>query len=242
MTDINKTISEIKEGLEGVTPGSWDVDYIQSDGVHYYGVLTDQGFICDTLNSDYRTHDFVRESDGEGDFEDIEMQGMRNMKYLARCNPVAMRAICEHVEELEADNKRAPVQGFSAGIPWEMHLRAYDAYCKLYGKQQALIEGGCRGGFGTGELDRLIPGWRDELSDISRLKAEIEGLSRDYAKARKVEIAQVEAKDAEIMRLKSALGRVKDHRHPDPDTALRNVRGLATDALNADNRDGKDES
>lgn len=62
------------------------------------------------------------------------------------------------------DEKRAPVQGFSAGIPWDMHLRAYDAYCKKWSPQEALIEGGCRGGFSTGELDEFIPGWRDELS------------------------------------------------------------------------------
>lgn len=59
--------------------------------------------------------------------------------------------------------KRAPTQRLRGGIPWDMHMRAYEAYCKLYGKQQALIEGGCRGGFGIGELDMLILGWRDEL-------------------------------------------------------------------------------
>ena len=78
-----------------------------------------------------------------------------------------------------ADGKRAPVQGFSAGIPWEMHLRAYDAYCKRHGAQPALIdlEGrNCRGGFGTGELDMFIPGWRDELSELARLRATVEEL------------------------------------------------------------------
>jgi len=73
--------------------------------------------------------------------------------------------------------KRAPVQGFSAGIPWEMHLRAYDAYCKEYSPQPALIdlEGrNCRGGFGVNELDRYIPGWREELSRTN----ELEGLCR----------------------------------------------------------------
>src|ERR1039458_10278173 len=68
--------------------------------------------------------------------------------------------------------KTAPVQGYSAGIPWSMHLRAYDAYCKRYSPQKALIEGWCRGGFGTNELDMFIPGWREELLEINRLKAE----------------------------------------------------------------------
>jgi hypothetical protein len=31
-------------------------------------------------------------------------------------------------------------------------LRAYEVYKHRYGEQKALITGGCRGGFGTGEL------------------------------------------------------------------------------------------
>lgn len=71
--------------------------------------------------------------------------------------------------------KRAPVQGYTPGVPWSLHLEAYDAYCKKYGAQPALIdlEGrGCRGGFGTRELDEFIPGWRDKVSEIATLKAE----------------------------------------------------------------------
>lgn len=71
-----------------------------------------------------------------------------------------------------SEEKRAPVQGYVAGIPWSMHLRAYDVYVKKYGPQPALIEGRCRGGFGVHELDEFIPGWREELSDMARLKNE----------------------------------------------------------------------
>lgn len=69
--------------------------------------------------------------------------------------------------------KRAPVQGFAGGIPWDMHLRAYDVYCKRWSPQKALIEGGCRGGFSTGELDMFIPGWREELSERTALLARV---------------------------------------------------------------------
>lgn len=72
--------------------------------------------------------------------------------------------------------KIAPVQGYPRGIPWSIHLDAYDVYCKRYGKQEALIdhEGrGCRGGFSTGELDSWIPGWRDKVSEMARLRARI---------------------------------------------------------------------
>jgi hypothetical protein len=65
--------------------------------------------------------------------------------------------------------KIAPVQGYYPGIPWDMHLRAYAAYCKKWSPQKALVEGNCRGGFGTEELDEFIPGWLDEISERTRL-------------------------------------------------------------------------
>jgi hypothetical protein len=72
--------------------------------------------------------------------------------------------------------KTAPVQGWPQGIPWSLHLEAYAAYCKRWGPQPALIdlEGrGCRGGFGTGELDEFIPGWRDRVSEIAQLRIQV---------------------------------------------------------------------
>jgi hypothetical protein len=34
----------------------------------------------------------------------------------------------------------------------EVTLRAYAVYCKVFGRQEALVTGECRGGFSTGEL------------------------------------------------------------------------------------------
>lgn len=65
-----------------------------------------------------------------------------------------------------------------------MHLRAYAVYCKRYGPQQALIEGWCRGGFGTTELDMFIPGWRDEVSVMKQLQSEVEQLRAESARLR----------------------------------------------------------
>ena len=31
-------------------------------------------------------------------------------------------------------------------------LRAYEVYCELYGRQEAMVTDGCRGGFSSGEL------------------------------------------------------------------------------------------
>lgn len=76
----------------------------------------------------------------------------------------------------DVDKRIAPVQGYTPGIPWAMHLRAYDAYCAKFRPQQELIEGNCRGGFGVKELDMFIPGWREELSELHQLRAEVDRL------------------------------------------------------------------
>jgi hypothetical protein len=74
---------------------------------------------------------------------------------------------------MSEETKRAPVQRLSGGIPWDMHLRAYEAYSKKWGPQPAMIdlEGrGCRGGFAIEELDDFIPGWREELQTREKVK------------------------------------------------------------------------
>lgn len=43
-------------------------------------------------------------------------------------------------------------RGEGGKIPWDLHLLAYEVYRAIYGEQKALVEGWCRGGFGTGEL------------------------------------------------------------------------------------------
>lgn len=39
-----------------------------------------------------------------------------------------------------------------AQIREEVYMAAYEVYSHVYAPQQAMIEGGCRGGFSTGEL------------------------------------------------------------------------------------------
>lgn len=39
-----------------------------------------------------------------------------------------------------------------AKCPQVVTRRAYEVYCHIYGPQEALITGGCRGGFSAGEL------------------------------------------------------------------------------------------
>lgn len=37
-------------------------------------------------------------------------------------------------------------------VPAKVTLAAYEVYRELFGEQEALVTGDCRGGFGTGEL------------------------------------------------------------------------------------------
>lgn len=94
-----------------------------------------------------------------------------------KAHTVARSALTAAEQRGKADvvpsERLAPVQGYTPGIPWSMHLRAYDVYCKKFRSQPALIEGGCRGGFGVGELDMFIPGWREELSELHQLRKEV---------------------------------------------------------------------
>ncbi|WP_341519841.1 hypothetical protein AABC73_14915 [Pseudomonas sp. G.S.17] len=48
-----------------------------------------------------------------------------------------------------------PVQTSCKGkarAPKTVTMRAYEVYCHMYGSQEAMVTGGCRGGFGSGEL------------------------------------------------------------------------------------------
>ncbi|MCP4339848.1 MAG: hypothetical protein GY799_13395 [Desulfobulbaceae bacterium] len=58
--------------------------------------------------------------------------------------------------------------------------RAYEVYCHVYGKQEAMVTGGCRGGFSSGELIAFLYArsfpmeeWNDRVNEAFR---EMEGL------------------------------------------------------------------
>ena len=60
-------------------------------------------------------------------------------------------------------------------IRTEITLKAYEVYCHVYGKQEAMITGHCRGGFATSELiaflyARSFPKneWRERVNEAFR--------------------------------------------------------------------------
>ncbi len=59
--------------------------------------------------------------------------------------------------------------------PQVVTMLAYEVYCHVFGSQEALVTGGCRGGFGAGELiaflyARSFPKdeWRDRVDEAFR--------------------------------------------------------------------------
>lgn len=60
-------------------------------------------------------------------------------------------------------------------VPKVVTMRAYEVYCDKYGEQEAMVTGGCRGGFSTGELiaflyARSFPKaeWRQRVDEAFR--------------------------------------------------------------------------
>jgi hypothetical protein len=84
-----------------------------------------------------------------------------------------------------------PVQGYSAGIPWSMHLRAWDVYARKWGRSQSAERLAERGGFHVDELDEFIPGWREEVGEITQLSARVAELEAELAAQKALRIEQV---------------------------------------------------
>lgn len=51
---------------------------------------------------------------------------------------------------MPVQTQRSDRQG--AVVRERVYMRAYEVYARVYGGQEAMITGGCRGGFGAGEL------------------------------------------------------------------------------------------
>lgn len=62
-----------------------------------------------------------------------------------------------------------------AVLPQVVTLRAYEVYCHVCSPQPAMVEGGCRGGFGAGEIIAFLYAhtfpkseWRDRVDEALR--------------------------------------------------------------------------
>jgi hypothetical protein len=65
-----------------------------------------------------------------------------------------------------------PLRNEQSRIYTKVTLMAYEVYCKIFSKQEAIVTGNCRGGFSTGELICLLYArnfprneWRDRFHE-----------------------------------------------------------------------------
>ncbi len=71
--------------------------------------------------------------------------------------------------------------GTPTQIPWPIAVRAYTDYAARYGTEQSVERLAGRGGFHYGEMDRHLPGWRDEVNELLRVQAECAALRAEKA-------------------------------------------------------------
>ncbi len=55
-------------------------------------------------------------------------------------------------------------------IPWDIADLAYSVYSARYGREQSLEKLAERHGFGPGEMDELLPGWREMCAARNNLQ------------------------------------------------------------------------
>lgn len=77
---------------------------------------------------------------------------------------------------LQCARRNYPGAAAPLSIPWSVAEKAYGVYASLYGTGQSLERLAERGGFGVEEMDQLYPLWREEVSEVAALRAEVERL------------------------------------------------------------------
>lgn len=98
--------------------------------------------------------------------------------------------------------RRAPVQRYHGKtIPWRVHGLAWEAYAKKYGRAQSAERLAERGGFGIGEMDEHLPGWRDMVDAIDN-------------PAPAPDVARTDWPAGIADRIKAAAQRIQDNRAP----------------------------
>lgn len=103
---------------------------------------------------------------------------------------------------------RAPTKPGPMQIPWSVAEKAYGAYAQEHGRAQSIERMAERGGFYWSELDKLYPAWRDETSEITRLRSRVAELEKENEQSQ-LTIDALRRSDgihiAEVAKLRTAL-------------------------------------
>ena len=106
MSNVSKLVKELRDGLEGVSIGPWDIDDLKNDGDYGSGPDCNSGFdsyalydgngkiITDTLNNEVaEVHEDWPDEDGYAHAWDE--QAKKDISHIARCSPDSIRALLD---------------------------------------------------------------------------------------------------------------------------------------------------
>lgn len=77
-------------------------------------------------------------------------------------------------------------------IPWSVAEAAYSVYRNRYGDEQSLMRLGERGGFGPGEMDDMLPDWRERCAVVDREVAALQIRLAEAEKERAIFNAEID--------------------------------------------------
>ncbi len=76
----------------------------------------------------------------------------------------------------DTGNRKESVKPHPMRIPWSVAEKAWSVYSRHGGRGQPLEEVARRGGFYASEMDLFYPTWREEASEITELRGQVETL------------------------------------------------------------------
>jgi hypothetical protein len=123
-------------------------------------------------------------------------------------------------------------------IPWSVAELAYSVYAGRYGTGQSLERLAQRGGFGPGEMDLLLPGWRERVGEVVELRGEVQRLAGLLEKARRALAVWVDGFDLHAEEIPYGDGTTPC---PGDDTCRCLAASLVNDAMRGWSRPTEDE-
>lgn len=125
-------------------------------------------------------------------------------------------------------------------IPWSVAELAYSVYAGRYGTSQSLERLAQRGGFGPGEMDLLLPGWRERVGEVVELRAEVQRIAGLLEKARRALAVLIDGFDLHAEEVPDGGGEGGMIPCPVDDTCTCLVASLVNDAMRGWTRPDED--
>ena len=118
-----------------------------------------------------------------------------------------------------SEEKRFPLQPEKGVTPgplscsWSVAEKSYGAYALRFGRSQSLETLAKRGGFSWGEMDDQYPAWREEESELARLRAENAEISESRRFLHALQVEYLKRAEAAEDKVDALTKERNDHRN-----------------------------